>query len=58
MDERGESRMKRMLVVFALVGGMLVPMSSALAEPIEVGCRDADVTIRVYQVACIGIHYP
>ncbi len=50
--------MRRLLVVFGIVAGMLVPASAALAEPIEVGCADADVTIRVYNTACVGVHYP
>lgn len=50
--------MKRFFVVATLVAAMLVPMSAASAEPIEVGCRDADVTIRVYNTACVGVHYP
>ncbi len=49
---------RRVLIVLGLAGLMMLPMAAAVAEPIEIGCRDADIEVRVSGVACVGIHYP
>ncbi len=48
---------RNVLLVAGFVTALMVP-TVALAEPIEVGCRDADIEVRVRGVACVGIHYP
>lgn len=43
----------------AVVAGVLVAHApAALADPVDLGCHDADIRVYVNGVGCAGIHYP